>query len=106
MGADRLDSQIAADWGIGLAHSVVKRIARGEDDQLKTTNRADFVAHFLDALLRGSAWQTWYYYPFAHLRARSTRPPPPTALMEERALIPEILVAMADLDALDICCTA
>ncbi|MFN8451271.1 MAG: hypothetical protein U0521_22490 [Anaerolineae bacterium] len=36
MGADRLDSQIAADWGIRLAHSVVKRIARGEDDQLKT----------------------------------------------------------------------
>ncbi|MFN8451270.1 MAG: hypothetical protein U0521_22485 [Anaerolineae bacterium] len=65
-------------------------------------NRADFVAHFLDALLRGSAWQTWYYYPFAHLRALDPPAAAHSLLMEERALIPEILVALANLDALDI----
>jgi len=103
MGAERLDSQIASDWGVHMARSVVQRIMYGEDDALKTfANQADFVAHFLDALLHGNAWQTWYYYPFAHLRTLDVPAAAHSLLMEERTSLSEILVALANLGALDI----
>ncbi|MBN8636216.1 MAG: hypothetical protein J0M07_12890 [Anaerolineae bacterium] len=102
LNTDRLDVQIADEWGINLTRGVVGRIARGEDDDLKVfPNMAAFVAHFLDLLLLGRAWRVWYCYPFAHLRGLDIPTAAHRLLMEQRESLPRILVALKEFGALD-----
>jgi hypothetical protein len=70
VGAD--DETLAAGWATALHESVLRTIGRGGSAVKVFADRAAYLAAFLEELLRGHAWQQWYFAEFEPLRALTT----------------------------------
>jgi hypothetical protein len=64
------EDRIAEVWGRHIAAGVFKTISGGEDGTrvLRFPDRAAYLARFLADLIRGAAWDKWYYRSFETLR--------------------------------------
>src|SRR4030081_3829928 len=61
-------SGLARGWGAYLAHAVGRAIAMddaGDGNLIRLEDQADYVAHFLVALLKGTQRGAWFYHAFA-----------------------------------------
>lgn len=88
------DAGLAHAWGERLAGAVVRAVARDEGDGanlVRFDDQADYVAHFIAAVLAGGAWGRWYFGAFAPLRTLPTRDVLRTVLLENRERAPSIL---------------
>lgn len=103
---DSTDAGVARRCAERLAGAVVRSIAKDDGDGanvIRFDDQADYVAHFIGALLQGSAWERWYYGAFAPLRALSAPEALRAALLDNRQHVPAILGklhARGELDAL------
>jgi hypothetical protein len=105
------DAGLARAWGERMAGAVVRAVARDEGDGanlVRFEDQADYVSHFIAAVLGGEAWGRWYFGAFAPLRTLTSRDVLRAVLFEHRAHVPAILGRLqsrgqldALLDALD-----
>lgn len=63
------DAALANAWSAALHEAVLRAVAAGEAGVLVFRDRADYVAGFVEDLLRGEAWGRWHYGEFEPLRA-------------------------------------
>src|ERR1044071_2529929 len=68
---DAPDDALAARWSEALYEGIARTLGRG-GGVLVFRDRAEYVAEFLRDLLRGCAWEQWYYVGFEHLRRLPT----------------------------------
>lgn len=63
------DREIAKAW-VRALHQGIQRTLSQHSSRITTfQNQSDFVASFLEELLRGKAWEKWYYQEFNLLRS-------------------------------------
>lgn len=62
------ESVLARRWAEALHDGVVETMALGGSAVTVFKDRGEFLASFVGDLLRGSAWQHWYYREFERLR--------------------------------------
>src|SRR5258707_5889886 len=69
LGEEQTDSALARRWGKRVAGSVLRAIAAADSpgNLVRFENQADYVAHFLVALLKGTQHGQWFYGAFAEL---------------------------------------
>ena len=92
--ADTTDEQLAKKWGQHLAATVMRAIARGEDDAgnlVRFENQADYVASFLVALLKREEQRHWFYGKFAELQTLDKKTAIRRVLLENISHVPAIL---------------
>lgn len=63
------DRQLAAIWADALQAGIRQTLGQQGSGVLIFRNRGEFLASFLDDLLRGQAWDCWYYQEFEPLRS-------------------------------------
>ena len=63
------DTALAREWSAALHEAVVRAVAAGEAGVLVFRDRGDYLAGFVEDLLRGEAWGRWHYGEFEPLRA-------------------------------------
>ena len=63
------DTALAREWSAALHEAVLRAVAAGEAGVLVFRDRGDYLAGFLEDLLRGEAWGQWHYGEFEPLRA-------------------------------------
>ncbi|HEY0111311.1 MAG TPA: hypothetical protein VGB67_16850 [Fibrella sp.] len=92
--SDMSDVQLARRWGERLSGAVVQTITSDLNDGanlVKFDDQADFVTHFVIDLLRGRAWECWYYGAFTSLRPLGLSAALHTVLQDNREYLPIIL---------------
>lgn len=65
------DQEIGQQWGKCLARAVMRAISgdrSGSANLVTFTSEADYTAQFIVDLIRGTAWERWFYAPFSYLR--------------------------------------
>lgn len=66
------DDRLLADtWAHHLHEDVLQTLSRGGRGVIVFRDCAEFLASFLEDLLRDHAWEHWYYREFEHLRSLS-----------------------------------
>lgn len=65
------DRQLAATWADALYKSILQTLSYSGSSAVIFSNRGEFLASFLEDLLRGRAWDYWYYEEFDSLRSDS-----------------------------------
>lgn len=98
------DAGMARRWAERLAGAVVRSIAKDEGDGanlVRFDDQADYVTHFIIALLQGSAWGRWYYGAFAPLRTLATPDALRVVLLDNLQDVPVILGHLHRRGALD-----
>jgi hypothetical protein len=98
------DSELARRWGEQLAGAVVRAVAGKADEGvslIRFDNQADYVAHFIVALLNGRAWSQWFYGAFASLRNLSVPRALGRVLLDNREHLSSILGYAHRYDELD-----
>lgn len=88
------DSGLAQRWGERLAGAVVRAVAGKAVEGatfVRFDNQADYVAHFIVALLSGRAWEQWFYGAFAPLRNLAVPHALSRVLLDNREHLPSIL---------------
>ncbi|MBD2207032.1 hypothetical protein H6G33_32280 [Calothrix sp. FACHB-1219] len=65
------DRQIAATWSNALLAAINKILSQQGSSVIIFSNRGEFIASFLEELLRGKAWDYWYYQEFGSLQSVS-----------------------------------
>jgi hypothetical protein len=65
------DRTLAKAWAEALQQGIWQQIRQGSASAIVFQNRADYLASFIADLLRGQAWQQWYYQEFLPLRSHS-----------------------------------
>ena len=104
--AETTDARLAKKWGQHLAATVMRAIARGEDEGgnlVRFENQADYVASFLVALLKGEEQRHWFYSAFAELQTLDKKTAIRRVLLENISHVPAILAYVhryGELDAL------
>ena len=88
------EAQLAQRLGERLTGTIMLDVMRGGDNVLQFANQAEYVAQFIKDLLDGSAWEHWYYYPFARYRASSRPETLRRVLAENRPYLPQILAGL------------
>ncbi len=68
---DADDRAIAQAWAQALHQGIQRAIRQGGSDIKVFRNRSEFVANFVEEVIRGDAWSNWYYQEFESLRSRS-----------------------------------
>lgn len=96
--ADWDDSVVANKWAALIARAAVRQAAKGADgaNVVRFEDQADFVSQFLADLLRGQAWQRWYYCSFQRFRGPATGPVALAVLLENREHTGQILARLAE----------
>lgn len=88
------DSGLAQHWGERLAGAVVRAVAgkaAGGATFVRFDNQADYVAHFIVALLNGRAWGQWFFGAFTPLRNLAVPHALSRVLLDNREHLPAIL---------------
>ncbi|HZH31994.1 MAG TPA: hypothetical protein VEY11_14605 [Pyrinomonadaceae bacterium] len=101
---DSTDAGVARRWAEHLAGAVVHSISKDDGDGanlIRFDDQADYVAHFVVALLQGSAWERWYYGAYAPLRALSAPAALREVLLDNRQHVPAILGKLHERGQLD-----
>jgi hypothetical protein len=101
VGSNSTDEQLARRWADGLAKSISRKVSSPDETVMRFDNQVDYVAHFLNDLLQGTAWQHWYYGSFSSLRSTSLTQVVETILSEYKAQSMQILAALHRLNALE-----
>ena len=65
------DRQLAATWADALYKGILHTLSYSGSSAIIFSNRGEFLASFLEDLLRGRAWDYWYYEEFDSLRSDS-----------------------------------
>jgi hypothetical protein len=65
------DRQLAATWADALYKGILQTLSHPDSSAVIFPNRGEFLASFLEDLLRGRAWDYWYYEEFDSLRSDS-----------------------------------
>jgi hypothetical protein len=78
-----------------------QRSALTSEDTIRFENQADYTAHFLADLLHSRAWDSWFYVPFRELRSLPLLQLIARVLLEDPAILKEILMRLQDMDQLD-----
>lgn len=65
------DRQLAATWADALYKGILQTLSHPDSSAVIFQNRGEFLASFLEDLLRGRAWDYWYYEEFDSLRSDS-----------------------------------
>jgi hypothetical protein len=65
------DRQVATIWADALYKGILKTLSHPDSSAVIFPNRGEFLASFLEDLLRGRAWDYWYYEEFDSLRSDS-----------------------------------
>ncbi|MEH1867449.1 MAG: hypothetical protein V7K69_20900 [Nostoc sp.] len=65
------DRQLASTWANALSNNIGKTISQQDNNVIIFRNRGEFLASFVVDLLRGRAWDCWYYSEFDALRSFS-----------------------------------
>lgn len=101
---DSTDAGVARRWAGRLADAVVHIISKDDGDGanlIRFDDQADYVAHFIVALLQGSAWERWYYAAYAPLRSLSAPAALREVLLDNRQHVPAILGKLHEHGQLD-----
>lgn len=88
------DSALARSWGACLARSILRCIAADHSDGgnlIRFENQADYVAHYLVALLKGTQHGAWFYHAFSELTALDRESAIKRTLLDNRVHLPAIL---------------
>jgi hypothetical protein len=101
--AVRDDTILARQWAERITIAVTREVAKGSDaaNVMRFDDQADFVAVFLSDLLRGSAWQLWYYGAFERFRNQPTGAAALGVLLENRDHVPQVLARLARMGSLE-----
>lgn len=70
--AESIDRNLADAWAAGLQQGIVRTINRNEGGVIVFRNRAEYLASFAQDLLRGVAWDRWYYDELRDTSGRGT----------------------------------
>ncbi len=106
LGSDATDAALAKSLGSNLAGAVMRAIVRddGESGNLvRFENHADYVAHFLVALIKGNDRGQWFYHAFAEFSALDRGSAINRVMLDNREHSPVILAYVhryGELDAL------
>ncbi|MGH7491687.1 MAG: hypothetical protein ACREOO_04775 [bacterium] len=65
------DRALAGTWAAALHHGILQALGRQEHGVIIFQDRGEYIASFVSDLLRGRAWERWYYREFQHLRSLS-----------------------------------
>jgi hypothetical protein len=65
------DRQLAAIWADALYKGILQTLSHPDSSVVIFSNWGEFLASFLEDLLRGRAWDYWYYEEFDFLRSDS-----------------------------------
>jgi len=97
------DTILAKQWANRITIAATREIAKGSDgaNVMRFDDQADFVAVFLSDLLRGRAWQHWYYGALERFRNQTTGSAAFGVLLENRDYIPHILARLARMGSLE-----
>jgi hypothetical protein len=63
------DELLGRTWAAAVRDNMLRTISRGGSSVKVFHDRGEYVAHFLEDLLRGCAWEQWYYRAYERLRA-------------------------------------
>lgn len=63
------DRALAETWACALHEGILRALSLGDSSVVVFRDRVAYVASFLEDLLRGRAWNQWYYHEFEHLRS-------------------------------------
>jgi hypothetical protein len=98
------DQVLARQWAAYVTGAAVREVAKGVDtvNVMRFEDQADLVARFIPDLLRGEAWNRWFYNCFASLRALPPADAALAVLLENRERIPAVLARLRRLGALDL----
>lgn len=77
------DRGVADAWAAALYQEIMRSLAQGGPHVRSFDTRAEYLAAFVADLIRGSAWGTWYYAAFEHLKDIGTGPLLVRVLTEE-----------------------
>ena len=97
------DRALAETWSCELHKGVADALRYGGPTVVVFTNRRAFLASFLGDLLRGGAWDKWYYREFAPLGSMSTAEAASSVLIAESDTGRDVLIELTrrgDLDLL------
>lgn len=98
------ESMLAAHWSERVSGAVVRAIAHDSGDGanlMRFADQADYVAHFIAALLSGHAWDRWFYAAFSDLRRLSTSEAVLAVLLRNQPYLAAILRHLFRLGFLD-----
>ncbi len=98
------DSALARVWGTRVAKSVLHAIAAAADSPgnlVQFENQADYVAHFLVALLKGTQHGQWFYDAFGELTTLDRESAIKRVLLDNQTHLPLILGYVHRYGALD-----
>ena len=97
------DAGLARLWGRSVAVAVLQEIHGSPDTErvVRFRNRPEFVAHFIADLLRGEAWDRWYYSSFNRLRSMNLPAALASLLESDRESLPALLAALDRLNSLE-----
>lgn len=71
-------------WAQQIGSRLIEALRQPDDNEvIRFPDRAAYLAHFLLDLAGGSAWEKWYYTPFAGLRALSVTAALRTAILDQ-----------------------
>lgn len=71
-------------WAQQIGSRLIEALRQPEENEvIRFPDRAAYLAHFLLDLAGGSAWEKWYYTPFAGLRALSVTAALRTAILDQ-----------------------
>jgi hypothetical protein len=104
MEGDLTDVRLAQRWGQHVARAALRVIAQdaqGSTMLVRFADQAAFVTQFIEDLLRGAAWNRWFYGAFAPLRRGSTADVIARVLQDNREHVPAILSRLHRDGALD-----
>lgn len=100
---DREDSVLARQWASQLANAALRQVMRGVDsyDFVRFDNQEEFLARFVIDLVRGEAWNRWFYNCFSKLRSLPAAEAITSVLLADRERIPGVLSRVHKANNLD-----
>jgi hypothetical protein len=104
--ANRDDRALAMSWAGALQQGVMRTLSRRDHNVIVFRDRSEFVAGFLGDLLRGRAWENWYYHEFEFLRTLSLSQAAVRVLTDDGDTGRDALLELARRDDLDLFLTA
>lgn len=93
--------EVAERWALQMARSIAEEIAEDNGSNvIRFRNKAEFVARFLADLVRGEAWNRWYFGAFARLRQRGDKEALRSMLLDQPVAASEVLGELSRLGSL------
>jgi len=96
------DRQLATVWAGALYGSIQRTLSQSGMGVVCFRDRSEFLASFLEDLLRGQAWDHWYYQEFANLRSLSMNQLASQVLLQDGDTGREALLELAKRNSLEL----